>query len=100
VLHEPFGAAQLELAQQMIGAWSAFVRDGSPGAVSSVAWPRYDTQARQVLYLEPGATRLTQDFRERHHCEYWRTLPATPAPSATTAAGTMPVPLDLTSSED
>lgn len=70
-LSAPFDADQLALAEQMVRAWGAFVRGGDP-STPSLAWPQYDIQSRQMLYLEPGAVALRSDFRARHNCDFWQ----------------------------
>lgn len=107
LLQAPLGPEQAELAEQMVGAWAAFIRSGAPGSTGSTPWPRYDAAERQMLLLQPGASRITTDFRERHHCDFWQTPPATPAeagdgappeptPSPMTPSAMPPlVPLDL-----
>lgn len=67
----PFDAAQQALADQMVAAWGAFIRGGEP-STPSLPWPEYDTESRQILYLEPGAVAVTTDFRARHSCDFWR----------------------------
>jgi para-nitrobenzyl esterase len=87
-LNEPFDPDQEALAEQMLGAWGAFIRGGdpNPGGTGVQAWPSYDVQERRMLHLEPGKVGVVTDFRERHHCEFWQTS-ATAAAAARAAAG-------------
>jgi para-nitrobenzyl esterase len=75
-LNEPLGAAQQTLADQMVLAWGAFIRGDEPNASGLDVWPAYDLTARRMLHLEPGASGVVTDFRQRHHCDYWETPPA------------------------
>jgi hypothetical protein len=43
---------QLELSQQMVRYWGAFVATGHPDVVGQPAWPRYSTS--QLMSLRPG----------------------------------------------
>lgn len=102
LLKGPLGLAQAALAEQMVAAWSSFIRDGSPGDVGSAAWPRYEAVNRQMLHLEPDASGITTDYRERHHCDYWQTPPLAPAdagagssPAAAPVMVSPLTPLDL-----
>jgi len=89
-LNEPFDGAQEALAEEMLGAWGAFIRRGDPNAggtdLGDAAWPTYDVQARQMLHLEPAKVGVVSDFRQRHHCEFWQTS-ATAAAAARAASG-------------
>lgn len=71
VLSAPFDAAQQALADQMVGAWGAFIRAGDP-STESLAWPAYEPMQRQMLTLAPGTASVRGDFRERHNCAFWR----------------------------
>lgn len=64
----PLAAPRRELADRMIGYWSAFARTGSPGGAQ---WPRYRAPD-SVLSLAPGAEGIrTVDARAEHHCALW-----------------------------
>jgi para-nitrobenzyl esterase len=80
VLSVPFDAAQTALAEQMVQAWGAFIRGADPKTATVPDWQPYDTGLRRMLHLEPSAVNRVTDFRERHHCDFWRTPPSQPAP--------------------
>ena len=42
----------IALARSMRSAWAAFARDGAPAADDLPAWPRWDSEAREVLDLD------------------------------------------------
>ena len=62
----PLTQDQQVLSDQMIDAWSQFVRDGNPGR----DWPTFgDDQKR--LSLRPDGSRVETDFDEVHQCSFW-----------------------------
>jgi para-nitrobenzyl esterase len=71
-LSQPFNDAQNNLADQMVRAWGAFVATGDPSTTTN-PWPAYTAAAPTLLHLEPSAVSTTHDFRERHHCDFWKT---------------------------
>jgi para-nitrobenzyl esterase len=76
-LSQPFNDAQNTLADQMVRAWGAFVETGDPGTTTD-PWPVYTAADPSMLHLEPGAVSTTNDFRERHHCDFWKASLALP----------------------
>ncbi|WP_293241151.1 carboxylesterase family protein [Mycolicibacterium sp.] len=62
-------ADQQVLSDQMIDAWSQFVRDAHPGD----DWPAYDGEEKR-LSLQPGGSRLETDFAQFHQCPFWAGL--------------------------
>ncbi len=71
-LSQPFDDAQNALADEMVRAWGAFVETGDP-TTTTTPWPAYTAAAPSMLHLEPSAVSITNDFRERHHCDFWET---------------------------
>jgi para-nitrobenzyl esterase len=57
---------QQVLSDQMIDAWSQFVRDGHPGD----DWPAFDGEEKR-LSLRPDGSRVETDFDQRHQCPFW-----------------------------
>ncbi|MEJ7583198.1 MAG: carboxylesterase/lipase family protein [Acidimicrobiales bacterium] len=57
----PPTAATRELARRMADAWVAFARDGVPAAPDLPGWPRYDTDRRATLWLEPERVEVVED---------------------------------------
>jgi para-nitrobenzyl esterase len=60
------------LAQQMLGLWMSFVRDGKPAADGVPVWPEFH-EPTDVLWLEPGKIHLT-DSAQEHKCGFWQRL--------------------------
>jgi para-nitrobenzyl esterase len=71
-LSQPFTDSQAALADQMVRAWGAFVLTGDP-STTTTPWPAYTAAVPSMLHLEPSRVSTTLDFRERHHCEFWKT---------------------------
>jgi para-nitrobenzyl esterase len=57
---------QQVLSDQMIDAWSQFVRDGHPGD----GWPAFDGEEKR-LSLRPDGSRVETDFDQLHQCPFW-----------------------------
>ncbi|MEU0495285.1 carboxylesterase/lipase family protein [Mycobacterium sp. NPDC006124] len=60
---------QQVLSDQMIDAWSQFVRDGHPGE----DWPAFDAQKKR-LSLRPDGSRVMTDFDQARQCPFWAGL--------------------------
>jgi para-nitrobenzyl esterase len=60
---------QQVLSDQMIDAWSQFVRDGHPGD----DWPAFGGEEKR-LSLEPDGSRVETDFDQKHQCPFWAGL--------------------------
>jgi len=90
-LNEPFNPAQDALAEQMLQAWGAFIRDGEPSLgdmnLGVPAWPAYGAPERRMLHLEPAQVGVVTDFRQRHHCDFWQTSATAAAALAASGAG-------------
>jgi para-nitrobenzyl esterase len=58
-----FDAADIALAAAIHGGWVRFARDGDPGDMNGVAWPRFDPDAPAIMEFgdEPA---LRSDWRE------------------------------------
>jgi para-nitrobenzyl esterase len=76
-LSQPFNEAQAALAEQMVRAWGTFVATGDP-STTTTPWPAYNAAAPSMLHLEPSRVSTTLDFRERHHCAFWKASLALP----------------------
>jgi para-nitrobenzyl esterase len=57
---------QRVLSDQMIDAWSQFVRDGNPGE----RWPAFGEDGKR-LSLRPDGSRVQTNFDEMHQCQFW-----------------------------
>jgi para-nitrobenzyl esterase len=71
-LYDLLTPAQLELSQQMVKYWGAFVTAGRPEVAGQPAWPNYTSG--QLLSLRPGdQTRLISaaTFGAEHQCSFW-----------------------------
>jgi para-nitrobenzyl esterase len=60
---------QQVLSDQMIDAWTQFVRDGNPGG----KWPAFDAEEKR-LSLQPDGSRVETDFDQFHQCQFWAGL--------------------------
>jgi len=71
-LYDLLTPAQLELSQQMVKYWGAFVTTGRPDVAGQPAWPRYSSG--QLMSLRPGdQTQLISaaTFGAEHQCSFW-----------------------------
>ena len=71
-LYDLLTPAQLELSQQMIRYWGAFVTTGRPEVPGQPAWPRYSSG--QLMSLRPGEATQTiaaATFGAEHQCSFW-----------------------------
>jgi para-nitrobenzyl esterase len=71
-LYDLLTPAQLELSQQMVRYWGAFVATGRPEVLSQPAWPRYTSG--QLMSLRPGDQSQTisaATFGAEHQCSFW-----------------------------
>ena len=57
---------QQVLSDQMIDAWTQFVRDGNPGE----QWPKFDDDEKRWS-LRPDESRVETDFDQMHQCPFW-----------------------------
>lgn len=62
----PLNPGQRELSDQMIDAWSQFVRDGNPGT----DWPTFGGDEKR-LSLRPDGNRVEANFEQAHQCQFW-----------------------------
>lgn len=82
-LHE-FGAAEYQLADEMVQYWGAFVKTGrpSPAWLHQTSWPRYQVAPTgKILSLRAGAegpTKLvtTAAYRAEHQVGFWESIAA------------------------
>jgi para-nitrobenzyl esterase len=71
-LYAQLTPAQLELSQQMVKYWGAFVSTGRPQVGSQPAWPQYT--GGPLLSLRPDdqtQTISTATFEAEHQCSFW-----------------------------
>jgi para-nitrobenzyl esterase len=71
-LYDLLTPAQLELSQQMVRYWGAFVTTGRPEVPGQPAWPRYTSG--QVMSLRPGDQSQSigaATFGAEHQCSFW-----------------------------
>jgi para-nitrobenzyl esterase len=76
----PFSAAQGELSNQMISYWTTFVKAGDPNNAFVPRWPRYSSEAHEVMSLKAAGTKVKTDFADDHKCGFWASIPGPPAP--------------------
>jgi para-nitrobenzyl esterase len=62
----PLNPDQQVLSDQMIDAWTQFVRDGNPGE----KWPAFGDDEKR-LSLRPDGSRVETDFDDAHQCAFW-----------------------------
>lgn len=71
----PPNPAQRALADQMIGYWTSFVRDGRPHGDGAAHWPAVRRGASGPhLSLRLGGNRVSTDFAAEHQCDFWAAL--------------------------
>ena len=75
----PFSSAQGELSNQMISYWTTFVRAGDPNNEFVPGWPRYSSDAQEVMSLKAAGTKVKTDFADDHKCAFWAKVPEAPA---------------------
>lgn len=76
-----------EFMEQVVRAWSAFVKTGKPEIpVAGVEWPRYTVKNPQLLRLQPNNYKVGLD-EKRDACKLWKPLLLKPTPD--TAHSTM-----------
>jgi len=71
-LYDLLTPAQLQLSQQMVKYWGAFVATGTPEVQGQPAWPRYTSG--QLMSLRPGdqtQTITAATFGAEHQCSFW-----------------------------
>jgi para-nitrobenzyl esterase len=70
----PLDPAQRQLADQMIGYWSQFVKTGAPDVAGQPEWPQLGPDASSVprLSLQTKELSVTNDYAARHQCQFWR----------------------------
>jgi para-nitrobenzyl esterase len=71
-LYDELTPPQLELSQQMVRYWGAFVAAGRPEVPGQPAWPRYSSG--QLMSLRPGGQIRTigaATFGAEHQCSFW-----------------------------
>jgi len=71
-LYDLLTPAQLELSQQMIKYWGAFVATGRPEVPGQPTWPKYSSG--QLMSLRPGDQTQTisaATFGAEHQCSFW-----------------------------
>jgi para-nitrobenzyl esterase len=71
-LYDLLTPAQLELSQQMVRYWGAFVATGRPEVPGQPAWPRYTSG--QLMSLRPGGQSQALSaatFGAEHQCSFW-----------------------------
>ncbi len=72
----PLDPAQRQLADQMIGYWTQFVKTGAPNVAGQPEWPPLDADAPTGprLSLQTKDLSITTDFAARHQCPFWASL--------------------------
>ena len=70
----PPNPAQRRLSEQMIGYWSAFVRDGDPAVDGQPDWPEFDATRMSRMSLQSDGSRVNRDFSAEHQCPFWSGL--------------------------
>ncbi|WP_414942789.1 carboxylesterase/lipase family protein [Amycolatopsis sp. cmx-11-51] len=72
----PLTAAQQQLAERMIAAWSTFAHTGNPGHTRTAdQWPAWDPAAPKVHEFTADADRpSTVDPAAAHQCGFWSSL--------------------------
>jgi para-nitrobenzyl esterase len=72
-----FNAAERQLAGQMVGYWSAFIRKSDLSAAGQPQWARWKHD-HTLLSLNVGANLrpiTERQFTTNHRCDFWASLP-------------------------
>lgn len=69
----PPDAAQIELGEQMVDYWAAFVKTGAPNADGAPQWPAF-AAGEDVMSLQPDGSRVIGEFGRNHQCPFWASL--------------------------
>jgi para-nitrobenzyl esterase len=66
-------AAEVVLANDMMGYWSRFAATGDPNGAGAVAWPQYDPSTDSMLQIDDS--QLAINGYNNTQCDYLSTLP-------------------------
>jgi para-nitrobenzyl esterase len=72
-----FNTAERQLASQMVGYWSAFIKKSDPSTAGQPHWARWN-HSRTLMSLNVGANlgSITErQFMTNHRCDFWDSLP-------------------------
>ena len=78
-LYDLLTTAQLQLSQQMVKYWGAFVRTGAPEVPGQPRWPRYTSE--RLMSLQPGDQSRTISagtYAAEHQCSFWNAMSPSP----------------------
>jgi para-nitrobenzyl esterase len=61
------------LSDQMVGAWTHFVKTGNPNGAGDSPWPKFSADDSGRFFLEdiPVSTKAVLQFKADHKCEFW-----------------------------
>ena len=76
----PFSSAQGELSNQMIRYWATFAKTGDPNNPFVPRWPRYSSDAQEMISLQAAGTKVKTDFADDHKCGFWAKVSEKAAP--------------------
>lgn len=65
---------QLKLSEDIMAAWAAFARTGSPNVESGLYWPPLTEHSNEVRPLDLEGPTTIEGFSEIHNCEFWQSL--------------------------
>jgi len=66
-------AAELALAETMMGYWSRFAATGDPNGAGATQWPRYDSSTDAMLQIDDVQTAI--DGYHTSRCDFFGALP-------------------------
>jgi len=71
----PLNAAETQLSDQLVAAWTQFADSGNPNGTGNSPWPRFTPQSQRFLSQDiPLASYDAAQYSARHQCAFWNTL--------------------------
>jgi para-nitrobenzyl esterase len=71
----PLNAAETQLSDQLVAAWTNFADTGNPNGSGDSPWPQFSSQSPRLLAQNIPLSTLTKDqFSMRHQCAFWNSV--------------------------
>jgi para-nitrobenzyl esterase len=71
-------AQETALSDQMVAAWTNFVKTGNPNGAGNSPWPKFSADSSATYFVEdvPISTMSVSQFRADHKCDFWDVQPS------------------------
>ena len=71
-------AQETTLSDQMVAAWTNFVKAGNPNGAENSPWPKFSADSSGMYFVEdiPISTKSVSQFRADHKCDFWDAQPS------------------------